>query len=1106
MTNGVPPHAWIVDSGASRHLTGNRSLLRNIRKLPQTVAIKLADGFKVNVSEEGDVLMKTPYGDRTIKSVAYCNGLSVNLISVGKLCKRNIKVVFDKDSATMYKRNSIMFTAPAVSRDLYVLDATAADPHTQHDRKKSIKNEFHSVPNIGSGLFLTPEHESLWHQRLGHVNSVALNRMHNESLVRGLTTHAHSINCGACARAKSTRAPFGENLNRIGSVAPLERVHSDLMGPINIKSHANARYVLTITDEFTDYVWQYYLANKSDAADKIIEWHTLVKNQHADKVLEFHTDHGGEFISTQLLSYWRAHGVIASTTPRSTPQYNAIAERKNRTIMEATRACLLHAKLPARYWQLAMEAVVHVQNKSIRNAKRIATPHEFLFRVKPSVSHIRVFGCDAIIHDKLNGSKESHKGVDAIFIGYEPLRMAYRFFDPVGRRIVIERDAVFDENNFTVASSQINRLMTVKELPIVLKENVNTDQIENKDNNGSSNNLVPNIKVKPLDIDELLQMPKLDNGVDNNINNLVPVPASSNAPLPAPVPILAPMHASSSSNVQHYEMIGKVQHGGSRIPNPRLRRINQEGAHVATTSASSNYEDPLSYNEAMQSNDKSKWQHAMDEEMESQHKCHSWISISRDSVPNHKRILKCRWVYKTKRDADGNIIRYKCRVVAKGFMQRFGEDYFETFAPVMAYKTLRVLLSLAAIFDYEIKQFDIVTAFLHAPIKEELYMELPEGYDEPGMVVKLKRAVYGIKQAPRAWNDELNSHLISLGFKRLRSDACVYIRGKIIIGIFVDDIIGIYPKELNNEWLNIKSAIFNKFTAKDLGDAKFILGMRVTRDRENNIILLDQAAYIKKIADKFQCSGRKQFNTPLDCRPTHIDCPTDTDATEFMKQKPYREVIGSLLYAAISTRPDILYSVSALAQYCNNPGINHYKSALRVVNYLINTNGLSLKLGGNRMGTKINIFSDADWAGDKDDAKSMNGVITMLGEGAVTWTAKKQSLVALSSMESEYVAMVVGAQDAIWLNQLLIELRHSSALVPRLNIDNQSAIAYCKTGGDAHRTRHINLKYHFVRDHVEKNNVELHWVASKMQLADILTKPLDRAIHERLRKYILVAQ
>jgi transposase InsO family protein len=280
-----------------------------------------------------------------------------------------------------------------------------------------------------------PQELQLWHRRLGHVNEDALRRMHDDGLVVGLKGHKHVVRCDTCTLAKQTRARIGKELAQPRAQQPFLRVHSDLCGPFRTPGPHGERYLFVITDEFSNFTWAIPLKAKSEVCARVKEWHALVKTQYDGKLREFHSDHGGEFVAQELLDHWRAHGVASSTTSPGTPQHNARAERKNRTLLEATRALLFNAQLPAPFWIVAVAAAVHVLNRTVRGQRRTATPHEMVTGYKPLVGHLRVFGCDAFVHVKDAQGKLAERSKPMLFVGYEPSRMAYKFFDPQ-RRVI----------------------------------------------------------------------------------------------------------------------------------------------------------------------------------------------------------------------------------------------------------------------------------------------------------------------------------------------------------------------------------------------------------------------------------------------------------------------------------------------------------------------------------------------------------------------------------------------------------------------------------------------------------------------------------------------
>jgi hypothetical protein len=978
--------------------------------------------------------------------------------------------------------------------------------------------------------------------------------MHDKGLVIGLSVHRHHDGCTVCMRAKMSRKAFGDKLNRQPAQGVFHRAHADLMGPFRVPAiNSGAVYALTILDEFSNHIWQYYLKNKSDAALFIRNWHTMIKNQYSMNVKEFHTDHGGEFTSSELLKYWESHGVVATTTPRNTPQYNGIVERMHRTILDGTRALLIQSSLPRSFWLLAMDTVVYTINRSVRSVKKTMTPMEIVTSIKPILSHMRVFGCDAMVHQKHPDGKLDDKASPMIFVGYVTQRMAYKFFDPSSRKFVVERDADFIEDQFTVGRPSATGIKSTS-------LSVNDDSVDQLLNSQADD---ARITVSPInDLCDGVANPI--SGGDSNVrsssivapssvpssnslsavnSNQSSVSSSSAAVSLSPNPDVADSPDSDSSSsvsrasvqsslgdsvVVHQGIIadghGAQANGGvsehnlrSRVPPPKVSRdlknlqsnwpwrqqIPSGHAH-AVLMMSEKGTEPLSYEDAMKSSDADKWKQAMDEEIKSQLENQTWTVVPRSSVPTGKQILKCKWVYKIKLGINNVVLRYKARLCAKGFMQKYGEDYFETFAPVINYKTLRLLLTIAAVYDYEIKQIDVVTAFLNAPMTEEVYMELPDGYGSDGNVVRLLRAIYGTKQAPHAWNETVNKQMKACGFHRLRSDSCVYIKNKIIIGVFVDDFIILYHKSIESLWLQEKSKLFASFKINDLGDASYILGMRITRQRSNRIILLDQQSYINRIARSYGVvpSSTYRISVPIDKRPSVKDSPVSDEEKASMKDCPYRAIIGSIMYSALSTRPDIAYASAVLAQYSSNPGMSHWSAARRIVQYLMDTSHYKLRLGGGDR-IQVQIFSDADWAGQSDDGRSMTGGVVMVSGGTVAWSSRRQGSVALSSMESEYMALVSAAADARWVQQLLQELGMSDQAPIPILVDNEAVMDYCKNETNSSRTRHFNIKYHYVRDEVAQKHIELIWVPTANQAADIMTKPLDRTLFEKHMKLLM---
>ena len=417
-------------------------------------------------------------------------------------------------------------------------------------------------------------------------------------------------------------------------------------------------------------------------------------------------------------------------------------------------------------------------------------------------------------------------------------------------------------------------------------------------------------------------------------------------------------------------------------------------------------------------------------------------------------------VFKLKIDFDtGAIAKHKSRLVAKGFLQLAGLDYTDTAAPTLASTTLRVIFVIVATLDYEFKHLDVETAFLNAELKEEVYIRLPPGLASSGIpgteglkegqVYRLRKSLYGIKQAPHDWNELINSTLISLSYTRCKTDPCLYIKRSrtnrlIFLPLFVDDMFPAFHKEDTMEWESDKKQLFNKFKMKDLGDAKLILGMRISRDRHQRTLIVDQEIYINRVLEGCNMDTCFPVATPEEdgmkhsafSKPNSTALTTSastnakTDSLEHSLVLSFHSIIGSLLYAALSTRPDISHAVITLSRFVSNPLKQHWTALKRILQYLKGSAKLGLVYRGKQFAiinqlsgiTLGPMFTDANWAGDIDDRKSTTGLLLKINGCTVSWKSKKQSVVSLSSAESEYMSLGEGVRETLWLRQFMSEL------------------------------------------------------------------------------------
>ncbi|KAJ9553546.1 hypothetical protein OSB04_017591 [Centaurea solstitialis] len=521
----------------------------------------------------------------------------------------------------------------------------------------------------------------------------------------------------------------------------------------------------------------------------------------------------------------------------------------------------------------------------------------------------------------------------------------------------------------------------------------------------------------------------------------------------------------------------------------RSSRIRQEpdrylGFLVSQDSGDLN--EPTSYGEAVSGSESEQWREAMKAEMQSMYDNQVWELTD---LPQHCRAVGRKWVFKKKTDMDGNVHTFKARLVAKGFTQTHGIDYDETFSPVAMLKSIRILMAISAYFNYEIWQMDVKTAFLNGKLTEDVYMEQPEGFEDPknpNKVCKLLKSIYGLKQASRSWNLHFDERIKEFGFTKSEFEPCVYTKfsGSIVtfLVLYVDDILLI-----GNDM-------------KDLGEAAYILGIKIYRNRSKRLIGLSQSTYIDKILKKFRMDESKKGFIPMQhgIVLSKTQCPISSQDQDKMKSVPYASAIGSIMYAMLCTRPDVAYSVSVTSRYQQNPGEPHWVAVKNILKYLRRTKEMFLVFGGAEDEISVTGYSDASFQTDRDDFRSQSRYIFTLNGGAISWKSSKQDTIADSTTEAEYIAASDAAKEAVWLRNFLSDLRVVASISRPIDIfcDNSGAVAQAKEPREHHKSRHVLRKYHLIREIIGRGDVRICKIPTEDNVADPLTKPLARVKHE----------
>jgi hypothetical protein len=523
----------------------------------------------------------------------------------------------------------------------------------------------------------------------------------------------------------------------------------------------------------------------------------------------------------------------------------------------------------------------------------------------------------------------------------------------------------------------------------------------------------------------------------------------------------------------------------------------------------------IPFSEAIHGADKDEWKDAILSEIKSLVINDTWDVVDK---PDHAKVVGCRTVLRNKYAADGTLDRRKARVVAKGFTQRPGIDFHDTFAPVARLSSLRLLVALAAKYNLKISQLDVTSAYLNGKIDTEVFMEKPallkemlqriiDEEDDHTLVKKakvmlrdlqgenkicrLRKALYGLRQAGRQWNYEIDKTMKRAGLVPTNADPCVYVdkNTRTFVLIYVDDILIISGNQERER--QIKDVLSKAFRIKDFGLAKYCLGIQI--EQNENEICLSQAGYIREILKRYRMEDCKPVLTPLavGSKLSELHSEDDNEDTNF----PFRELIGALMYVAVGTRPDISHAVSVLSQFSNCYRKKHCTAAKRVLRYLKGT--IDKKLIYRKNQDNLTCYVDADWANCEIDRRSYTGSTFILSGAAFSWESRKQRTVALSSTEAEYMALSDASKEAVFLIGYLKELGFQLLANVMVFNDNQGAGKLTENSVYHARSKHIDVRYHFIRDAVKKHPIKILYLPTEKMIADVLTKALPKENHDR---------
>ena len=889
----------------------------------------------------------------------------------------------------------------------------------------------------------------IWHQRMGHLGQNALKSLPKKVYGCEIKGDFDTSNCKICIQAKATAKTNREPSER--ATEYLEKVHSDICGPFQVMTWSKKKHFVSFIDDKTRYAHLALLATRDEIYSEFESWLTLEVNQSGVMLKRFHSDNAKEYKSETFTTLCKNRGIEQTFTAPYTPAQNGTAEIFNRTITGKMRAMLLESGLSSTWWGEAAQAACYIYNRTPHTGlSGNLTPYEARFGKKPNLSTIKQWGSRAYRKEPSEKLKKLDSRTSTwILVGYGSNQ--YKLANPTTHKTVMARDVYVTEGIFT--TKDLERLT---EQPLQLED----EYVDLSSSDGIA-------ETPDNDQERVADYPP--ENLEDFVNEAEETPYQD-------TPTLDPQPEDT------YMEENDPPVGGTSWST--FQDELQEWAMLAV--------EPTNINEVRASKDSKHWFQAMQKELDELNKQKTWDLVP---LPPGKKALKGRWVMKLKELPSGNNL-YKARWVAKGFQQRPGVDYTETFANTVQPVTYRILLAIGAYLDWEIQQWDIKSAYPNAPLHDEVYVVQPTGYEDAkyrDYVCKCNKALYGLKQAAREWQLHLKQLLAKLDFLPLKTDQGVFTRTRnsvtVILVTYVDDILVMATSQTQiNE---VRQSLGKDLEIKDLGAVNTFLGIKITRNRVKRSITLSQGAYTKKILSRAGRPHKPSSNRTVPVKlSTRLEANNDQATPEAIYQ--YQQDIGSLMYLMCKTRVDLTYPVGMLARFMGNPSISHRQALDQVWNYLQTSPILGIKYQSKSL--QAIGYSDSDWGGDLESRKSTSGYIWTLGSGAIAWNSRLQKTVALSSCEAEYMALREAVKEQLYIGQVIQELPipQPKPAWNQLYGDNQSSIELAKDPKHHARTKHMDIHYHFVRDHVQGGMTKLDYIPTEQQLADPLTKAVDR--------------
>ena len=1061
-------NTWIGDSGASCHMTNDDTGMEEIRHIEEEITI--GNGKPMKATKVGRVKVELVQKDGTTRQFTmenvkyvpelYCKLFSLttaldkgfqigNVGRVINLRKGNFQIAFDKVFET---KTGFISGVDIIQRNNSLAQAAL-------DAGKEVNiNDFH--------------------QRIGHPSEEIV-RKTAENL--GLKLTGKFIKCENCAiskaRRKNVNKQIAERSSRKG-----DRFFIDISS-INSESVSGRKYWLLVVDDNSDFCFSYFLKSKDELSETMID---LIRELKATKnivVKAIRCDNAGENKAFERDAKKKGLGLIFEYTAPATPQQNGRVERKYAALYGRVRAMLNGARITSemrkKLWAECARTATACENLIVGGNQTESSYKLFHGELPKYARHLRTFGEIAIITDnqKIKG-KLDDRGKACMFLGYSETHTGdtYRFLNMKTWKSIMSRDIIWLKKNYSEWKGI---------------KSVNTTRIEEDDMSDEE---------EPAEVIS-------NQGVNVNADE-------TTTPVPRIIRELRGLQFNTGwGNPTADEELNRLENSGTGreitnvvFPNSYSFLARETLLHtVETGQVNATYEEPKNFQQAWNhedTNQREKWRTAIKKEFADMNNRNVWRNYKRHDLPHNRRCVKCKWVFKIKRNGV-----FRARLVACGYTQVPGIDFTENYAPVINDVTWRILIVAMLLWNLEGILIDVECAFLEGELEEEVYMNCPEGLegvDDSIDCLRLNKSIYGLVQSARQWWKKFVKILRELGFDGGRADPCLFSKkdsdGIIFIALYVDDCLCIGDKKAIK---NLVDSLKNRELKLKVDDElRDYLSCEIHFSRDRKRVILHQEHIIRGIAREFEDEVKhlQNYRTPGTPGIGMIRDP-DGVSVSAEEQSRFRMGIGKLLYLVKHTRPDIANAVRELSKMLDCTNQAAIKEMRRVIKYVLDTRDYGLKIDPVLQGTNgffdLQTYCDSDFAGDKETRISVAGYVMYLCGAPISWRSKAMKHVTLSSSEAEYVSLSEAAKEVKFIVQLIESMGIDVEKPVVIRVDNIGAIFMANNVTTSPRTKHIDVRYRYVTEFIDNGLVTIKFVKTEENDSDGFTKNLSGDLHEK---------